>query len=217
MDNKILVNNIKKLCLDNDISISALEKEMYMSPGLISRWTKNTPALDRIIDIANYFHVSLDVLVGNANEEKINDNKKIYRMLLTLYNKSRDAEIEWQIFNPETAEDTILTQKISSIVNPNNMDCFFCNINAGSFILTINYSENENELSLYVLADQNSIPELTCSDNEKLSKLYEYLSKRYSKQLNTIKTDNFIDEFISQYNNILSDGKITVLKSAVND
>ena len=68
MNNQLLVNNIKKLCKDRNVSISTLEKDLFMSPGLISRWAKTTPTLDRVVEIANYFHVYVDYVVDNTKE-----------------------------------------------------------------------------------------------------------------------------------------------------
>lgn len=217
MDNKILVSNIKKLCSDNNISISTLEKEMFMSPGLISRWAKNTPAIDRVAEIANYFHVTLDTLIGNTNNENANDNKNINRLLAALYNRTHKVDIKWQIFNPKYTEDSLVNKKISSVANQKNSDCFYCNVNGGNFILTVNYNDEDIELSLYVLADPNSTPQSICCDNDKLSNIYDYLNRLYSNQLNDIKTNNFINEFIDESSNLSSNGKITVLKNAVNE
>lgn len=219
MNNQILVNNIKKICKDQNISISVLEKELFMSPGLISRWTKTTPALDRVLEIANYLQVSLDTLIGNANETNTND-RIIYQLLSKLYNRTTNAELEWQIFNPNNADETLYTQIISSIVAENNMDCFYCNIDHGYFILTITHNDNQKDLSLYALADQNSVPALQCSDNEKLYNLYNYLLKRLSKQLYTMKTNNFIYNFINQDDSEVSlPDNVTILKlnNAVNE
>ena len=217
MDNKILVNNIKKLCLENNISISTLEKEMFMSPGLISRWTKNTPALDRIMEIANYFHVSLDSLVEGTNDENNNNNQNVDRLLSILYNKTRDAEVVWRIYDTKNTENDAVSKKIASVINSKSMDCFYCNVNNGNFILMVNYINEEYDLSLYVLADQYSEPVKKCSGNEKLYKLYDYLSKLYFDQLNNIKTENFIDDFINQSSSISQNNKITLLKSVVNE
>lgn len=219
MNNQILVNNIKKICKDKQVSISVMEKDLYMSPGLISRWAKTTPALDRVLEIANYLQVSLDTLIGNANETTDND-KTINYLLLKLYNKTINADIEWQIFNPNNTDENLHTQIISSIITENNMDCFYCNVNNGSFILTIVYNDSEKDLSLYVLADQNSVPEPKCSDNEKLYNLYNYLLKRLSKRLNTMKADNFINDFLSQDDADASlPNNVTILKlnNAVNE
>lgn len=214
MNNLTLVNNIKKLCKDNNVSISTLEQDLNLSPGLISRWVKSTPAFDKILEIANYFHVSLDDLVGNTNSEKDTDDVSMTRLLLTLHNKSIEADIEWHVYNPAKTEDIVST-KISSIINAKTDDCFYCNVNGGSFILKIRHNNKENELSLYVLPDQFSFPELKCSDNENLYNLYNYLLKRLSKRLNTIKTNNFINKFINETAN-LSTNNITIMPNAVN-
>lgn len=219
MNNQILVNNIKKICKDQNISISVLEKDLFMSPGLISRWTKTTPALDRVLEIANYLQVSLDTLIGNANETTTND-KTIYQLISKLYNKTTNADLEWKIFNPNNSDESLYAKIISSIAVEHYKDCFYCNVNHGYFILTITYNDNQKDLSLYVLADQNSVPELKCSDNEKLYNLYNYLLKRLSKQLNTMKTNNFIDNFINQDDSEVSlPNNVTILpiNSAVNE
>lgn len=199
LNNEILVKNIKKLCKDNNVSISTLERDLFISPGLISRWarTKTTPALDSILDIANYFQISIDALIGTANEA-VNSDKTINRLLITLYNKTKDAEIEWQIFNPYHAENHANTAKIAAMLNDAGTDCFYCNVNRGSFILTIEHSDKKENLSLYVLADENSFPELKCTNAEKLYNLYSYLLKRLSSSLNTMKTNNFINDFLNQ-------------------
>ena len=219
MNNQILVNNIKKICKDQNISVSVLEKELFMSPGLISRWVKNTPALDRVLEIANYLQVSLDTLIGNANDTGTND-KVTYQLLSKLYDRTTNADLEWQIFNPNNADETLYTQIISSIVEESNMDCFYCNVDHGCFILTITYNGNQKDLSLYALADQYSVPDRKCSDNEKLYNLYNYLLKRLSTQLNSMKTDNFIYNFINQDDSEVSlPDNVTILKlnNAVNE
>lgn len=63
MNNEHIVTTIKGLCKTHNISISELEKKINVSQGLISRWNKTEPSLSKIIDIANYFKVSIDELV----------------------------------------------------------------------------------------------------------------------------------------------------------
>ncbi len=69
MESMTLLNNIPKLFSDNELSISQLEREFYMSSELILCWTKNVPTLDRILDIAHFlmFHWTwLPVTVQNV-------------------------------------------------------------------------------------------------------------------------------------------------------
>ena len=66
MDNELMVKSIKELCKNNNITVSQLESELKFSPSLISRWKDKTPSIDKIVDIADYFHVTLDEVVGRT-------------------------------------------------------------------------------------------------------------------------------------------------------
>lgn len=89
MDNEKLIKSIKELCQKNNISVSQLESKLNFSPSLISRWKNKNPNIDRIIDIAEYFHVSLDEVVGY--ESNINDT-----FLNTLYEQTSNGTIVWK-------------------------------------------------------------------------------------------------------------------------
>jgi len=78
MDNEQLVTSIKVLCKANDITVTKLEEVLGMSQGLISRWNKSDPSLSKIIDIANYFKISVDTLI---NSKKILNDKFLCKLL----------------------------------------------------------------------------------------------------------------------------------------
>ena len=89
MDNEQLVKSIRQLCKNKNIAISQLENELNFGAGLISRWNKNSPSIDKIVDIANYFHVSLDEVVGykqNLNDEFLNK----------LHEQTENDSITWE-------------------------------------------------------------------------------------------------------------------------
>ena len=65
MDSKMIVDSINILCKINNISIYQLEKDLNFKPSLIDSWNNSLPTLDEIVDIANYFEVSLDDLIKN--------------------------------------------------------------------------------------------------------------------------------------------------------
>lgn len=69
MNNELLVNNIKKLCKENQIKIHQLEKEVDIGAGTISRWVKSDPTLSRVVSIADFFHVTVDDLIGRRVEQ----------------------------------------------------------------------------------------------------------------------------------------------------
>lgn len=63
MDNIVYVR-IKELCENNNTNIAALERDLELSNGVISKWKKATPNVETLRRVANYFHTSLDYLIG---------------------------------------------------------------------------------------------------------------------------------------------------------
>lgn len=88
MDNITIVESIKELCKSNNITVSQLEKNIGLSQGLVSKWVNTTPSFDKIVDIADYFHVSLDEVVGYCNV--VND-----KFLEKLINQTVNKTIKW--------------------------------------------------------------------------------------------------------------------------
>lgn len=62
-------DRIKELCKKNKISMNALEKELGLGSGYISKLDKSTPNARNIQKIANRFEVSVDYLMGYGNWE----------------------------------------------------------------------------------------------------------------------------------------------------
>ena len=93
MDNNIIVNSIKKLCKDKNITVSQLEKKIGLSQGLVSKWINTTPSLDKIVDIADYFHVSLDEVVGYKQDDIF---------LNILHDLTNNRKIKWAIIDMNT-------------------------------------------------------------------------------------------------------------------
>lgn len=89
MDNNIIVDSIKKLCKDKNITVSQLEKEIGLSQGLVSKWMNTTPSLDKIVDIADYFHVSIDEVVGY--KQNLKDE-----FLKQLYDRTENDSLSWE-------------------------------------------------------------------------------------------------------------------------
>lgn len=89
MDNEKMIESIRTLCKNRNITPTKLEEELGFSQGLISRWKDKNPNIDRIIDIADYFHVSLDEVVGyNINTNDI--------FLSKLHEQTENDSITWE-------------------------------------------------------------------------------------------------------------------------
>ncbi|MBD5534583.1 MAG: helix-turn-helix transcriptional regulator [Lachnospiraceae bacterium] len=92
MNNEQIVTSIRLLCQEHNITITKLEETLGMSQGLISRWNKSDPSLSKVIDIANYFKVSLDEVTGYKN---IVNDKFIGKLLFQTTNEI----LKWHIYN----------------------------------------------------------------------------------------------------------------------
>ena len=137
MNNEQIINSIKALCQKHSITITKLEETLGMSQGLISRWNKSDPSLSKIIDIANYFKVSLDEVTGYKN---IINDKFISKLLLQTANEI----LTWHIYDNDDNEPKRYFEPLD---NYN----FLCQEDAN------NYFNNHTELSYYTHIDNGYI------------------------------------------------------------
>lgn len=137
MNNEQIINSIKALCQKHSITITKLEETLGMSQGLISRWNKSDPSLSKIIDIANYFKVSLDEVTGYKN---IINDKFISKLLLQTTNEI----LTWHIYDNDDNEPKRYFEPLD---NYN----FLCQEDAN------NYFNNHTELSYYTHIDNGYI------------------------------------------------------------
>ena len=54
-----IVENIKELCVENNMSIPKLEKELGFGNGAIYTWRKGSPSIDKVRKVAEYFNVAV--------------------------------------------------------------------------------------------------------------------------------------------------------------
>lgn len=69
-----MIDRIKVLCVQNHISVSALEKSCGLGNGYISKLNKSSPNVKKLQLIADYFGVTLDYL--------LNGDSPPYRILI---------------------------------------------------------------------------------------------------------------------------------------
>lgn len=66
-----IVENIRWLCKQQNISIPKLEKELGFGNGAIYNWDKSSPSVDKLQKVADYFQVSTDYLLGRDEIQTI--------------------------------------------------------------------------------------------------------------------------------------------------
>lgn len=69
---------IKELCKKHGISLNALEEKLGYSRNTIYSLKKQKPNAERIAEIADYFNVSTDYLLGRTDNPRIADDKSFY-------------------------------------------------------------------------------------------------------------------------------------------
>ena len=95
----ILVNNINRLCDDNNVSINQMLKDCGLSKSLIDNLKKGSvPSVDKIAKVADYFNVSTDYLLGNEQKEKSpsasDEDLKVYEMYSKLNSEDKELIIK---------------------------------------------------------------------------------------------------------------------------
>lgn len=75
-----LRDKIKVLAVQNKISVAELERTLGFGNGSISKWNKQSPSIEKLKQVADFFHVSVDYLLGRE-EVKTPSNIEIAALL----------------------------------------------------------------------------------------------------------------------------------------
>ncbi|MDT1997258.1 helix-turn-helix domain-containing protein [Carnobacterium divergens] len=72
-----LYEQIKDIANQKKVSIARLERDLNLSNGSISKWSTNTPSIDKIEKVASYFNISIDYLLDreSSNVSNTGDDK----------------------------------------------------------------------------------------------------------------------------------------------
>ena len=76
-----LVDKIRTLARQRDMSLPQLEQELGLGNGTISRWRNSSPNTEKLHKIADYFNVSMDYLLGREQYLTHKDEKDISKIL----------------------------------------------------------------------------------------------------------------------------------------
>ncbi|MBC9704001.1 MAG: helix-turn-helix transcriptional regulator [Enterococcus sp.] len=65
-----VLNRIKELAKERNLSLAELERRTGLSSGSITKWNKSAPSVDKLAKIADYFGVTTDYLLGRNQVPK---------------------------------------------------------------------------------------------------------------------------------------------------
>ena len=81
-----LLDTVKGLCNDRNITIAALERECNLGNATIKKWGTSVPSADKLAKVADYFNVTTDYLLGrelsSKDERDISNDLEVIRKKL---------------------------------------------------------------------------------------------------------------------------------------
>ena len=101
------VDLIRALANAKGLSLTNLEIALGLGNGTISRWNKSSPNSDKLVKVADYFHVSTDYLLCRTEEkpadQTVNGTSKERQALIDLVmacpeDRAKDLLAAMQLF-----------------------------------------------------------------------------------------------------------------------
>lgn len=111
-----LVDKIRSLARQRDLSLPQLETELGLGNGTISRWKSSSPNTDKLQKIADHFNVSMDYLLGRDVRLNSKDERDIAKALEATL-KSLENDQEGLMFSGEPLDDETRELLKASIEN----------------------------------------------------------------------------------------------------
>lgn len=72
-----ILERIQLLCAEKGINPTNLESELGFGRGTMYKWNKSSPNTDKLSAVADYFHVSIDWLLGKTEFRSIPDEEQL--------------------------------------------------------------------------------------------------------------------------------------------
>ena len=119
MGNQYFSTRVKELRLKAGLSMDQLARELGITKSRISMWENNgtVPRMNILIDLANYFNVTTDYLLGNDDINNVSQSNPRLNSLQRNLGKLNEADLEkaegmlkavfMDIFNDEDDDDDI--------------------------------------------------------------------------------------------------------------
>lgn len=63
-----LYKNVKTICANRNISVRMLENSLGFPRSSICKWDTNTPSVDKVKKVADYFGVSIEYFLSEEKE-----------------------------------------------------------------------------------------------------------------------------------------------------
>lgn len=190
-DGEILVDRIRNLCREKGISVAQMEKDLTWSQGLISRWTKNSPSVGKIMEVVHYLGVSYEELLGNST---FTDNNNSVQETLSqkLYRVTNSGKLFWSL-----CDKNFENIDVQNLLEENENCKVYCTVHEKGFFLLIINHEEEASLELGALRSLDGRLKYPIQDADIWTeRLLELIDESTYEQWDKIKTTYFIEQFM---------------------
>lgn len=177
MDTEVLYANIKEYCAQLGISISQLEKELHFGTGTIGKWKQSFPSIEKVIAVAQFFHVSIDEICGLKKEGELSKSEFIEGLI----QKTLENEIIWYF----CSYHDFINIKFYPPFHYSEIDEIYgTNYGMGSLYI----KRKENELTIYISPEDEKCYKQD-ENNQQLSELWKIIKDK------ELETQGKIDEY----------------------
>ena len=138
-----MLENIQKLCDERDVTIAQLERDLNFGRGSIYKWNKNSPSIDKVQKVAEYFGVSTDFLLYGFDKGEFTSLVNVARYRRSIKEFAKDTGLDEHYLNRlcsgvEYKQPSIDTVLAIAIANDNELV-----VNAQSLFKAAGYDLNE--------------------------------------------------------------------------
>lgn len=148
-------NRIRELRLAKKISQEKFSEDLFVTSSAVSKWENNLsyPDLDKIVDIANYFKVSVDYLLNyqikdNHIDELIKSIENSYKEKTFIY-RSEDLEKLLKVYSENFNVNYYIGKYLSYYGMKNGEENFSSALKALENCILLFSQNNNKEITLY--------------------------------------------------------------------
>ncbi|WP_069999425.1 helix-turn-helix domain-containing protein [Cellulosilyticum sp. I15G10I2] len=76
-----IVDRIQALCDAKNTTLIGLERAVNLGRGTIRKWDTNSPSIDKVVRVADYFHIAVDYLIDREENPLSSEILKIVSFL----------------------------------------------------------------------------------------------------------------------------------------
>lgn len=192
-DGEILVDRIRNICKKKGISIAQMEKELKWSQGLISRWSKNSPSIGKVMDVVRYLGVSYEELLGEIDSDEQQEEEK-ETLSHKLYHVTEMGDIAWELCDKEFKNSDV--RELIDSKGETSCKIYAAPFESGYFLLVVN-RENSGQLEIAVLHSiKGRIVYQDQEPGEWLEELLEFIDQDEYEQWNNMRAKHYIRQFM---------------------